>query len=328
MDTNAMVGKFYRFKPRSNWPLDAQITLPRDPLYYIHPAIVIGTTPVGLIQVVTTTTHPHLERGVDVYCPIGFPSDLVATAPLVKNPSDSATASWVRLDNRKTFSVDLFTPFMEPGGREQYALSKKSKRRLINLVADYEASCPRPPIPPTTAREPTAIPAPSKKATKKSIPGVHSIPKTLSTTAQVSGHAPSVASAKTSKKASKKTAKKARKKTSVNPTVALKKNKLDVQDIKTSISSLKLAFAALEALCEKLEASTASAQGISPALTGTDYSLAGTRGAKGGDASAAVTDGEGVKDVKVVVEDDAAAGRSKRARMQKWFNIFKLKTIA
>ena len=138
IDPESMIGKFYKFKPRSKWPLDAQTTLPDDKLYYIHPIIILSLTPTGLATVVTTTSNPRLEHGINAHVPIGFSSPLLPSKPLVIN-RHLPKASYVCLDSRRTFCIELFVPFVSEGKKGgQFELSKESTERLVRVVDDSE----------------------------------------------------------------------------------------------------------------------------------------------------------------------------------------------
>ena len=131
------VGKFYRFKPRSQWPPELQTSIPDDPKYMIHPVIFLSLTESGRAEVVTCTTHPHPEIfGKDAYVRVAEDFTMTCDSPRPK------ATHWVGLNTRRVFPKDIFCRFKSEksknGKKKQFALKEEAAKRLRELAEEYE----------------------------------------------------------------------------------------------------------------------------------------------------------------------------------------------
>ncbi len=143
--TESMGGKFHRFKPRHEWPVEAQTSPPQDELYYTHPVIVLSTlSDTSLVHIVTITSHPKQHQS-DVYMPIGFQSTLgipgasqLHMANISKERQQLPKQSFVKLDSRSTIDIGCLEKFREENSGIQFKLAMGSRRRLVKLVQECE----------------------------------------------------------------------------------------------------------------------------------------------------------------------------------------------
>ena len=124
-DAQAMVGRFYKFKPRSQWPNSTRNSIPVDNMYESHPVIVVSVTKAGTLNIVMVTSHPI--KPISNYVPIGLKSDHVPVPPLTLSKA-LPKQTWVQLNSERTYPKELFIPF------GNVSLGKRSKKRLIKLV--------------------------------------------------------------------------------------------------------------------------------------------------------------------------------------------------
>lgn len=124
-DAQPMVGGFYKFKPRSQWPESTRNSIPVDSMYESHPVIVVSVTKAGALNIVMVTSHPIIP--ISNYAPIGFKSDRVPVPPLTLSKA-LPKQTWVQLNSERTYPKELFITF------GNVSLGKRSKNRLIELV--------------------------------------------------------------------------------------------------------------------------------------------------------------------------------------------------
>ena len=160
IDAQDMIGRFYKFIPRSQWPESRRKSIPVDDMYESHPVIVVSVTNVGALNTVMVTSHP--VKPISNYVPIGFQSDRVPVRPLELSKA-LPKQTWVQLNSVRTYPKELFIPF------ENVSLGKRSKKRLIELVNQPEIhqnqqALARKPTPATPKLKPTNLfvqPAPA-----------------------------------------------------------------------------------------------------------------------------------------------------------------------
>lgn len=129
-DAQAMVGRFYKFKPRSDWPKSTRNSIPADKMYESHPVMVVSISKAGALNVVMLTSHPI--QPISNYVPIGFESDRVPIAPLMFRTKALPKQSWLQLNSKRTYPKELFMRF------ENARLGKASMKRLGGLVTQID----------------------------------------------------------------------------------------------------------------------------------------------------------------------------------------------
>lgn len=134
-DPRAMVGRFYQFKPRSQWPESTRNSIPVDRRYESHPVVVVSVSKAGALNIVMVTSHPI--KPTSNYVPVGFESSRVSVPPLMFRTKALHKQTWFQLNSKRTYPKELFMRF------ENAELDKDSKNPLVGLVSQFR-SRPKP----------------------------------------------------------------------------------------------------------------------------------------------------------------------------------------